>query len=66
MLINKDIVMQKVQRFGGAMFTPVLLFTFFGIMAALSILFKNTAIMIFGLLSKKVPGLYFHNYHFYL
>lgn len=45
MLINKDIVMQKVQRFGGAMFTPVLLFTFFGIMAALSILFKNTAIM---------------------
>nr|WP_196594802.1 alpha-glucoside-specific PTS transporter subunit IIBC [Pectinatus sottacetonis] len=37
--------MQKVQRFGGAMFTPVLLFTFFGIMAALSILFKNTAIM---------------------
>ena len=45
MFINRDIVMQKVQRFGGAMFTPVLLFTFFGIMAALSILFKNTTLM---------------------
>ncbi|MDV4150438.1 alpha-glucoside-specific PTS transporter subunit IIBC [Clostridium sp. AL.422] len=38
-------VMQKVQRFGGAMFTPVLLFTFAGIMVGLSILFKNQEIM---------------------
>lgn len=26
MAFNKDVVMQKVQRFGGAMFTPVLMF----------------------------------------
>lgn len=45
MIINKDIIMQKIQRFGGAMFTPILLFTFFGIVAALSILFKNATIM---------------------
>lgn len=31
-------VMQKVQRFGGAMFTPVLLFSFAGIMVGLSTL----------------------------
>lgn len=42
---NKDIVMQKMQRFGGAMFTPVLLFSFFGIMVAMSILCKNTEIL---------------------
>jgi len=33
--------MQKVQRFGGAMFTPVLLFSFAGIMVSLAIVFKN-------------------------
>ncbi|AOR24561.1 alpha-glucoside-specific PTS transporter subunit IIBC [Clostridium taeniosporum] len=38
-------MMQKIQRFGGAMFTPVLLFSFSGIMVALSILFKNQDIM---------------------
>lgn len=37
--------MQKIQRFGGAMFTPVLLFSFSGITVALSILFKNPDIM---------------------
>ena len=37
--------MQNVQRFGGAMFTPVLLFSFFGIMVSLSIIFKNTDIV---------------------
>ncbi len=37
--------MQKIQRFGGAMFTPVLLFSFSGIMVALSILFKNPDLM---------------------
>lgn len=34
-------MMQKIQRFGGAMFTPVLLFSFSGIVVALAILFKN-------------------------
>lgn len=33
--------MEKIQRFGGAMFTPVLLFSFSGIMVALCIIFKN-------------------------
>lgn len=37
-------VMQKVQRFGGAMFTPVLLFSFAGIMVGLSTLFTNASI----------------------
>lgn len=37
-------VMQKVQRFGGAMFTPVLLFSFAGIMVGLSTLFLNASI----------------------
>ncbi|MGL5416466.1 MAG: alpha-glucoside-specific PTS transporter subunit IIBC [Clostridium sp.] len=38
-------MMQKIQRFGGAMFTPVLLFAFSGIMVGFAILFKNPAIM---------------------
>lgn len=37
--------MEKVQRFGGAMFTPVLLFSFSGIMVALAIIFKNPLIV---------------------
>jgi PTS system arbutin-like IIC component len=45
MQMNDSVMMQKVQRFGGAMFTPVLLFSFFGIMVALSILCKNPDIM---------------------
>lgn len=45
MSINKNVVLQNVQRFGGAMFTPVLLFSFFGIMVSLSIIFKNTDIV---------------------
>lgn len=36
--------MQKIQRFGGAMFTPVLLFGFSGIMVGLSTLFLNASI----------------------
>lgn len=36
--------MQKVQRFGGAMYTPVLLFSFAGIMVGLSTLFMNESI----------------------
>ena len=38
-------MMQKIQRFGGAMFTPVLLFAFSGIMVGMAILFKNPDIV---------------------
>ncbi|MBO1304685.1 PTS transporter subunit EIIC [Enterococcus sp. 669A] len=34
-------MMEKIQRFGGAMYTPVLLFSFAGIAVALSVVFKN-------------------------
>ena len=44
-------VMQKIQRFGGAMYTPVLLFSFAGIMVGLSTLFMNQSI--FGSLSAQ-------------
>lgn len=36
--------MKSIQRFGGAMFTPVLLFSFAGIMLAISILFCNPSV----------------------
>jgi len=42
-------MMQKIQRFGGAMFTPVLLFAFAGITVGLSSLFMNE--QIFGTLA---------------
>lgn len=45
MQISKDIVMQNVQRFGGAMFTPVLMFGVFGIFVAISILCTNSLIL---------------------
>lgn len=38
-------MMQKIQRFGGAMFTPVLLFAFGGIMAGISTVCMNEAIL---------------------
>ncbi|MFN2747867.1 alpha-glucoside-specific PTS transporter subunit IIBC [Bacillus sp. z60-18] len=38
-------MMQKVQRFGSAMFVPVLLFAFAGIVVGLSTLFKNEQLM---------------------
>lgn len=38
-------MMQKIQRFGGAMFTPVLLFAFAGIMVGIGTLFTTEAIM---------------------
>ncbi|MGX8835019.1 alpha-glucoside-specific PTS transporter subunit IIBC [Amedibacillus sp. YH-ame6] len=38
-------MMQKIQRFGGAMFTPVLLFAFSGIMVGLGTIFQNELIM---------------------
>lgn len=38
-------MMQKIQRFGGAMITPVLLFAFNGLVLALSIAFQNERIV---------------------
>jgi len=38
-------MMQKVQRFGGALYVPVLLFPFAGVVIGLTILFKNPLIM---------------------
>jgi len=38
-------MMQKIQRFGGAMLTPVMLFAFNGIILALSIAFQNESIV---------------------
>ncbi|WP_139693010.1 alpha-glucoside-specific PTS transporter subunit IIBC [Sporolactobacillus terrae] len=38
-------MMQKIQRFGGAMFTPVLLFAFSGLMLALSISLTNPILL---------------------
>ena len=31
MALSKDVIMQNMQRFGGAMYTPVILFAFFGL-----------------------------------
>lgn len=42
-------IIQKVQRFGGAMFTPVLLFSFAGVMVGLATLFMNESV--FGALA---------------
>ena len=38
-------MMQKIQKFGGAMFTPVLLFAFAGIAVGIGTLFTTEAIM---------------------
>lgn len=40
-----NLMMQKIQKFGGAMFTPVLLFAFCGIVVGLGQLFQTPAIM---------------------
>ena len=45
MTISKDRLMQGMQRFGGAMYTPVILFAFFGLTVALSIICKNEGIL---------------------
>ena len=45
MSISKDRIMQGMQRFGGAMYTPVILFAFFGIMVAISIVCKNEGLL---------------------
>ncbi len=46
---TKGTLMQKIQRFGGAMFTPVLFFAVFGIIVGLATLFKNN--LVFGALA---------------
>ncbi|MDR2612999.1 MAG: alpha-glucoside-specific PTS transporter subunit IIBC [Deltaproteobacteria bacterium] len=38
-------MMKQIQRFGGAMFTPVLLFAFAGLAVAISTLFQNEAVI---------------------
>jgi PTS system arbutin-like IIC component len=45
MTISKDRLMQGMQRFGGAMYTPVILFAFFGLTVALSIICKNQGLL---------------------
>ena len=45
MSLKKDCIMQEMQRFGGAMYTPVILFAFFGLTVALSIVCKNPGII---------------------
>lgn len=42
-MLNK--MMEKVQRFGGAMYSPVLLLTFAGIMVGISTVFQTTVVM---------------------
>lgn len=49
-------MMQKLQRFGAAMFTPVLLFSFAGIMTAICILMTNQ--QIFGSLAAPTTTWY--------
>lgn len=46
---SKKVAMQKIQKFGSAMFTPVLFFAVFGIFVGFSSLFKNS--LIFGSLA---------------
>ncbi len=58
MIINKDVIMQKMQRFGGAMFTPVIMFGVFGILVGLSILCNNP--MILGSIAEE--GTAWHNF----
>ena len=58
MAFNKDVIMQKVQRFGGAMFTPVIMFGVFGIFVGVSILCNNP--MILGSIAEE--GTMWHNF----
>ena len=45
MTISKENLMQGMQRFGGAMYTPVIFFAFFGLAVAVSIICKNEGIL---------------------
>lgn len=58
MALSKDVIMQKVQRFGGAMFTPVIMFGVFGIFVGISILCNNP--MILGSIAEE--GTMWHNF----
>ena len=58
MAFSKDVIMQKVQRFGGAMFTPVIMFGVFGIFVGISILCNNP--MILGSIAEE--GTAWHNF----
>ncbi|MGP1575857.1 alpha-glucoside-specific PTS transporter subunit IIBC [Selenomonas sp.] len=51
MSLSKDVFMQNMQRFGGAMYTPVILFAFFGLTVAVSIVCKNPGL--FGSIADK-------------
>lgn len=51
MTFSKERSMQELQRFGGAMYTPVILFAFFGLTVAVSIIFSNTGL--FGSLAEE-------------
>ncbi|WP_026762091.1 alpha-glucoside-specific PTS transporter subunit IIBC [Selenomonas artemidis] len=60
MALSKDVIMQNMQRFGGAMYTPVILFAFFGLTVAVSIVCKNE-----GLLgSLAAPGTLWYDFWF--
>ena len=56
MVISKDIIIQKLQRFGGAMFAPVLLFGVFGLLVVIAILVKNP--LLFGDMATEGTGWY--------
>ena len=67
-------MLQKIQRFGGAMFTPVLLFAFAGTVIGIGTLFTTEAIMggianpdglciRYGMLFSKEDGQYLISYH---
>ena len=60
MTLSKDRVMQGMQRFGGAMYTPVILFAFFGLAVAISIVCKNEGL--FG--SFAAPGTLWYDFWF--
>lgn len=52
----KDKIMGGMQRFGSAMFTPVLLFSFAGIMVAITVIFTTPALV--GDIAKETTGWY--------
>ena len=58
MTLTKDDVMRGMQRFGGSMLTPVILFSFFGIAVSFSIIFKNPDIV--GAMATK--GTWWYNF----
>ena len=45
MALDKDKIMPGMQKFGGAMYAPVILFAFFGLTVALSIVCKNEGLL---------------------